>query len=57
MIDPSRPPGQSEQFVVGGQISDYPAHTVVSPDLALRAARGFYQTAQFAAEGTSGLIE
>jgi hypothetical protein len=44
--DLSKSDGEREQFVVGGQLSDFSARSVVGLDETLRAAKAFYDTGE-----------
>jgi hypothetical protein len=52
VVDPGRGSGE-EPLVVGGQEGSYPSRMIVSLDVALRAARSYYESGTF---GGGGLV-
>lgn len=47
VIEPATPPGRHEEIIVGGQASRFPAEQIVTLEIALRAARAFYDSGRF----------
>lgn len=50
VVDPGRSGGE-ESLVVGGQEGSYPSRMIVSLDVALRAARSYYESGKFGGGG------
>jgi hypothetical protein len=47
LIHPKKPPTPKELLVVGGQEGDYPGNWIVDLEMALQAARVFYESGNF----------